>query len=293
MMNTLVSYSVIIPHHNTPELLVRCVNSIPKRDDVEIIIVDDNSSPDVVNPNFFHSIEKENIRIILTTEGRGAGYARNIGVKNAQGLWLVFADADDYFTKHIKYIFDRYKNDDTYDAVFFNAMKVDELGETKEINLNTIVNNFLENKWFSEKVLRYEYWTPWSRMIKRKIVEDNNIVFEEVPIANDMMFVLNSTKNCKKITAEREYTYMYYCPSEGSQTSKKYSKDNLLFRLENRLRLRDFYKSVKYPFMFPIIRDHNLISKENKILLKQYNYCLIEDLWAVVKFIFAKTTHIF
>ena len=42
----MIYYSFIIPHHNTPELLQRLINSIPQRKDIEIIVVDDNSDKD-------------------------------------------------------------------------------------------------------------------------------------------------------------------------------------------------------------------------------------------------------
>ena len=45
-------YSVIIPHKNTPELLQRCLASIPKRVDIQVIVVDDNSDLDKVD--FYH-----------------------------------------------------------------------------------------------------------------------------------------------------------------------------------------------------------------------------------------------
>ena len=39
----MINYSIIIPHKNSPELLNRCLASIPQRNDIEIIVVDDNS----------------------------------------------------------------------------------------------------------------------------------------------------------------------------------------------------------------------------------------------------------
>ena len=41
-----MNYSFIIPHNSCPDLLCRCVDSIPQRDDVQIIIIDDNSDED-------------------------------------------------------------------------------------------------------------------------------------------------------------------------------------------------------------------------------------------------------
>ena len=42
--NTSYHYSIIIPHKNTPRLLERCLCSIPTWDEIQIIIIDDNSN---------------------------------------------------------------------------------------------------------------------------------------------------------------------------------------------------------------------------------------------------------
>ena len=42
----MTNYSFVIPHHNSPTLLNRCLDSIPQREDIEIIVVDDNSDAD-------------------------------------------------------------------------------------------------------------------------------------------------------------------------------------------------------------------------------------------------------
>ena len=39
-----INYSIIIPHYNVPNLLLRCVRSIPVREDIQVIVVDDCSS---------------------------------------------------------------------------------------------------------------------------------------------------------------------------------------------------------------------------------------------------------
>ena len=45
----MINYSIIIPHKNIPNLLQRCLDSIPNREDVQIIVVDDNSDPNIVD----------------------------------------------------------------------------------------------------------------------------------------------------------------------------------------------------------------------------------------------------
>ena len=68
-----MNYSIIIPHKNTPDLLKRCINSIPVRKDLEIIIVDDNSSEKFVDFDNFPGLHRENTTVIFNKEGKGAG----------------------------------------------------------------------------------------------------------------------------------------------------------------------------------------------------------------------------
>lgn len=49
----MINYSIIIPHKNIPDLLQRCLNSIPRRTDIQIIVVDDNSDPKKLILNIF------------------------------------------------------------------------------------------------------------------------------------------------------------------------------------------------------------------------------------------------
>ena len=46
----------------------------------------------------FRETAEKNTEVLFTKEGKGAGYARNIGLSHARGKWIIFADADDFFT---------------------------------------------------------------------------------------------------------------------------------------------------------------------------------------------------
>lgn len=122
MMNC--HYSIIIPHKNIPALLQRCLDSIPSREDIQIIVVDDNSSSTEVNFTKFPGNNRKEVEIIYTKEGRGAGYARNCGLSVAKGQWLLFADADDFFIPGFLEILDEYVDTD-YDMITFRAESVD------------------------------------------------------------------------------------------------------------------------------------------------------------------------
>ena len=78
--NTSYHYSIIIPHKNTPRLLERCLCSIPTWDEIQIIIIDDNSNSESVDFSHFPGNGRKNTEILFTKEGKGAGYARNLSL---------------------------------------------------------------------------------------------------------------------------------------------------------------------------------------------------------------------
>ena len=91
------NFTIVIPHKNTPTLLERLVDSIPPRDDLEIIVVDDHSDADVVDFNHFPCKDRAGLAVVMNKECHGAGYARNCALPLAKGRWILFADSDDFF----------------------------------------------------------------------------------------------------------------------------------------------------------------------------------------------------
>ena len=87
----ITTFSVVIPHHNIPLLLQRCLDSIPDTPDIQVIVVDDNSSDSVVDFSKFPGKDRKHTTVILDKAGGGAGHARNVGLEHAIGKWLVFA----------------------------------------------------------------------------------------------------------------------------------------------------------------------------------------------------------
>lgn len=88
-----MKYSIIIPHFNDFKSLERLLNSIPSRDDIEIIVIDDKSTDEYD----LDSIKSKCIFLNNETPIKSAGTCRNIGLKIAKGKWLLFADSDDVF----------------------------------------------------------------------------------------------------------------------------------------------------------------------------------------------------
>jgi glycosyltransferase involved in cell wall biosynthesis len=184
-MEKQLSYSIIIPHKNTPELLQRCLDSIPQRDDIEAIVIDDNSDPEKVDFNQFPGNDRKDITIVFDKTNKGAGHARNIGLERVRGQWLLFADADDFFYPNTFDILDKYKGSDN-DIIYFYFDARD--GVTNELIPDRVPNikKGIDNKDYN--LLRYNSYSPCGKFIRRTFIIEHHINFEEVIAANDVMF---------------------------------------------------------------------------------------------------------
>lgn len=292
-MNKEFTYSFIIPHKNCPDLLQRCVDSIPERDDVEIIVVDDNST-EGKKPSLK---EHKNLQVILldAERSKGAGRARNVGLEHAKGKWLLFADADDYYNENeLKKILNKYLKDESTDLVYLNACVFDEEGNTSPYKTEVLFSNYSKGIFGAEGHLRYSLWTPWSRMVKRSLVESYNIRFDELPACNDKMFCLYCSRYAKQIFVENSVVYNYYKPKRGSITDKQ--RNNLMLDglLDVRGKTIELYEEVGY-CPIPAFFELAFFSKYSKglnlsvsfakyrAILNKYNQSMIKDLLRYLK----------
>lgn len=216
-----INYSIIIPHKNIPSLLRRCLDSIPNRPDLEIIVVDDNSNEETIKD--LETIRRDNLQIIYTKEGKGAGYARNIGVNKAQGKWVLFADADDYYTTEFNSFLSESITNES-DVIFFNAQSEGYL-HNRVAHLNYFINLGKTNYERSEFLLKYAFGEPWCKMVKKDLIKKNSIFFEEVLIHNDTQYSYLVGFYAKKIHIDKRvlYTTTNQPKSVSKQDSRKVS----------------------------------------------------------------------
>lgn len=195
-MEEAINYSIIIPHYDIPDLLVRCLHSIPVRPDVQVIVVDDCS---LCADKFrwkYPELTRPYLEFYTTLEHGSAGRARNVGLNHAKGRWLVFADADDFFVDSLENIFDKYVEEDT-DIIYFNIRRVFSDNISMPSNRSIYIDNLFEQYKIdgNEERFRISYFPPWGKFFKRHLIEENNIRFDETLYANDMYFTVSA--GCK------------------------------------------------------------------------------------------------
>ena len=89
--------SIIIPFYNVEKYIIDCINSVKAQTftDFECILIDDKSNDNSLR-NAIETINDDTrFKIIVHKENLRQGGARNTGIKNANGDWIVFLDSDD------------------------------------------------------------------------------------------------------------------------------------------------------------------------------------------------------
>lgn len=179
-------YTVIIPHYNTPELLRQAIASVPVRDDVEVLVSDDK-------------------------EGRGAGWARNQMLPKAQGEWIMFLDADDLFTSEAFPAFDRMTEHTDADIIYFRLISTFvDTGElsNRDAHLNRLVDAYLQAPTpYNDNVLRYRFHEPVAKLIRRTMVMEHHLTFENVRWANDVRFSAEIGHYARSIAVAPDVVY--------------------------------------------------------------------------------------
>lgn len=243
-------YSIIIPHKNCPDLLKRCIDSVPERSEIQIIAVDDNSNDKEAVKQLEGNYCGRNVSFIYTTEGRGAGFARNKGLELATGKWLIFSDSDDFFDEGAFEQFDQYANGES-DMVYFMHRSVfsDTLEPCERYNVrNDLIKKYLKSKSHRDELtIRYKDVVPWAKMIRKSVIDENSIHFDEVPASNDVVFVVQSARHSDSVSVSDAKVYVTTF-REGSIT-RVANKENNFSRYKVSLRFNNIVKEDGFPYL--------------------------------------------
>lgn len=236
------TYSVSIPHYNSPKLLGRMLKSIPERGDIQVIVVDDGSEKE--NVAELKLLQHKNLEIILLEDNKGGGYARNIGLQHAKGKWFISVDSDDYFSEDAFDVFDRYKNE-SIDCLGFCVKCVDtDTGEvTREIVANKNVSKYLSSpSRQTENLLRFHNLESWNKLVSLDFIKKNNIYFENCRINIDVLYsiLIGMKAQNYKVIPDKLY---YFTENPDSITHKKRSVEReFLFYLQVQKRNGFYWK---------------------------------------------------
>ena len=286
MIDCKINFSVIIPHYDIPDLLMRCLKTVPVREDIQVIVVDDCSPGEEKYKELYPELSRPYLEYYSTPIGGSAGRARNIGLEHAKGKWLIFADADDFFVDDFEKILDVYMGSEE-DIIYFKHENV----YTNDISIkgnrcyvfNELIERFIIDTHADEE-LRCRHNTPWAKMIRREFVEKNCIRFDEVKYSNDAYFCIKAGCAAKTIKAVNSAIYVL-TERMGSLTSgNNKTVEELYIRTTVALKVQALIFSYHYSYdisastwLVPQLYDRDVSKYKDCIrLCRKYRLSLID-----------------
>lgn len=249
--------SVIIPVYNAEKFIEDTIESVlnQKYKNLEIILIDDGSkdkSREIIKK---YQDKYPNIKLYCQ-KNAGAPEARNNGIKNSTGDYVIFLDSDDTLCPNV---FGKITHllENNAELVIGNFNKVDENGKFLCHSIITKSNKVIEK----ENILDYCMIDPkpGCKIYNLDIIKKNNLIFDNVKIGQDLNFFLKYLILIKNINFVDEYLYNYRIVSSG--ISRTYS-----------LKILDIENSFKYTYDY--YKQNDRVLEYNKYIAwtEYFNY---------------------
>lgn len=267
--------SIIIPFYNAEKYIVQCLNSVMIQDysNYEVILINDGSS------DRSETIVLDKAAMIkcnykyLYEENAGVSAARNYGLNESTGEYIIFLDADDYLADNncLKCVNEVISQSDV-DIVFFQlASTLDNLENPRLNHLNV---KDISCQEAAEEIYRirnkydFNFTGIGAKVYRKETILKNHILFNNnLKVGEDTIFnldVLRCSKNAKLV----RYTFYCYRNNVNSTTNQyitNYIENDETF-------LREYLNISKFFFDLPE-------AYKNKIILSglvsccKFDYC--------------------
>lgn len=271
--------SFIIPAYNASKYIADTLNSIKleikNKKNVELIVIDDGSKDETFNIISKFKNKNPDLNVIIhKKENEGVSTARNLGVELARGKYIWFFDSDDIIGDNSIEVICEYLNTEDLDYLsigvkdFYNEESIESNIENKP---DTVVDGL-------EYIKNYDIeHSPWAFIVKKEIIEKNNIYFLKGVLCEDYDFVLRVIAFSKKINHTKHICYNYII-REGS-LSRRRNKEYYIFHHESMIKI------IKYiTEFFELHSDKEFSNEVKKYLVKIKILALINILNSVLPY---------
>lgn len=210
-------FSIVLPIYNMEKYIKECIDSILMQnyDNYEIIIIDNGSTDNSLYICKDYESKNKSIKLVHEDINVGVAEVRNIGMRMAVGDYIIFIDSDDFWIKNdfLSKINIELKKSNI-DILFFECIhfyddqkiwgkvpKEYELLKNNHSNREDILNYLIQNDLFRI--------SPWSKVIKRKLLIENHIEFKKGILCEDIDFILQVIFKARTIATINYPAYAY------------------------------------------------------------------------------------
>lgn len=212
-----VRISVILPVHDSEPYLDRCLESILNQSftDFELIIIDDGSKDMSLMKCRGYADRDARIKIFHTDQ-RGVSNARAVGLDNVRGVYVYFADSDDWVEPEL--LGKLYNKAETENADISSCGFIIE-GWNHSVpwlkpyaSKDEYLSDAIANKW----------GVLWKNLIRTRLLSENKISFHpQFPAGEDYLFMVKCICLAKGVAFTNECLYHYNCTNKDSISSKR------------------------------------------------------------------------
>lgn len=261
--------SIIMPVYNSEKYIERAIKSVIKQTykNWELIIVNDGSTDSSKQICEKYSRNDKRIKVI-NKNNEGVSIARNYGINNSQGKYIMFLDSDDFYEENMI--------EEMYKIMTINEVDIVK-ANYKIINKDKIINNkeYIIEKLYNKQDITKElidllltekiHCYLWLLMLKREIVVNFN---SKLHIFEDANFYLETFIKAKSIYITKQCLYNYNKGNINSLTQKNIRKN-----IENMIiadkELKQTLKKYNY------LTKKNIDKLDTRILVDIVNYCYL------------------
>ena len=227
MMSKMKKVSVIIPVYNVEKYIKRCLASVLGQtySELEVIIVDDcgqDSSMEIVEE--IASRYSDKIKIIYSQKNVGLGAARDKGIKEATGEYIVFVDSDDYIKSDFveKYIETAERK--KADIVVGGYLRATEKRETE----------YLPD--VSDLTYPWVNVSAWTKIYRTEFLQKNSLDFQGIRRYEDEGFAYRVLLKNPYVVIIPYAGYYYWLNQESITKSKKQNRGDIYCEYEKNTR---------------------------------------------------------
>lgn len=264
-----IKLSVIIPFFNVVDYLSEAIDSVMNQSEIsmEIILIDDGSTDGSHNIAQKYEQQYSNIKLITQKNG-GLGKARNVGVLEANGEYIVFHDSDDIVVKNSYSEMIKQIDQSQSDFIVGNVARINSSGIwysnlhkyafPKSVSNTTI---FEHNELINDT-------TAWNKIIRRKFWESQRAKFPENVLYEDIPVILPLYINAK-VDVYSKLMYLWRSRSAG---------DSSITQFHDEQNMKDRMAAVNHVFevlkkqaveLLPIYNE-KVLTNDFQIYLKEF-----------------------
>lgn len=255
--------SIIIPIFNVDKYVEKTIKSLINQTylNIEILLINDGStdmSGDICN----EYAEKYNKIRVFHQNNKGVSSARNLGIDNARGKYIIFVDGDDYVEpNYSSSLYDSIIEDKADMAVqmYFNYYNEKKMVRNIEENIN---KNMTGLEFIDFQILGGKDTTIYAKIYKKQILDKYNIRFNEsITNLEDMLFLYDYSIHCNRIKYSSISAYYRIVRNDGVAFSK-FNEKKL-----DALKVFDIINNKLLKINNKSFIEKNLLNKFNMIII--------------------------